>query len=128
LNATPNRIETEHVLFGLLREGKGITREIFERSKLPLESIRKEIAGRSGLAEKMPTSIEMPFSAGTIRVLQFAEEEADGLKDTHVGSEHLLLGLLREETGVAAEILATLGMNLATVRTEILSRRASPPS
>jgi ATP-dependent Clp protease ATP-binding subunit ClpC len=119
-------IETEHVLLGLLREGKGLTSAIFERLRVPLGSIHTDIAGRTTFREKLPTSIEIPFSAATIRVLQFAAEEADRFKDQHIGSEHLLLGLLREETCVAASILATHGQNLDMVRTEILSLRREP--
>jgi ATP-dependent Clp protease ATP-binding subunit ClpC len=118
-------IETEHVLLGLIREG-GLTSQIFDRSHLPVETIRNEIAGRTVFREKLSTSIEIPFSAETKRVLQFAAEEADRLQDDHIGSENLLLGLLREETSVAASILATHGLQLDTVRTEIVSLRREP--
>ena len=70
-------IETEHLLLGLIREGKGLTSRIFARSHLSLENIRKEIEGRTVFREKVSTSVEIPFSAETKRVLQFAAEEAD---------------------------------------------------
>ena len=73
-------IETEHLLLGLIREGKGLTSRIFARSHLSLESIRKEIEGRTVFREKVSTSVEIPFSAETKRVLQFAAEEADRLE------------------------------------------------
>ena len=85
-------IETEHLLLGLIREGKGLTSRIFARSHLSLESIRKEIEGRTVFREKVSTSVEIPFSAETKRVLQFAAEEADRLLHTYIGTEHLLLG------------------------------------
>ena len=72
-------IETEHLLLGLIREGKGLTSRIFARSHLSLENIRKEIEGRTVFREKVSTSVEIPFSAETKRVLQFAAEEADRL-------------------------------------------------
>jgi ATP-dependent Clp protease ATP-binding subunit ClpC len=113
-------IETEHLLLGLIREGKGLTSRIFARSHLSLESIRKEIEGRTVFREKVSTSVEIPFSAETKRVLTFAAEEADRLLHTYIGTEHLLLGLLREERSVAASILYEKGMRLASVREDIV--------
>jgi ATP-dependent Clp protease ATP-binding subunit ClpC len=113
-------IETEHLLLGLIREGKGLTSRIFARSHLSLESIRKEIEGRTVFKEKVSTSVEIPFSAETKRVLQFAAEEADRLLHTYIGTEHLLLGILREERSVAASILYEKGMRLASVREDIV--------
>src|SRR6266550_1210289 len=103
-------IETEHLLLGLIREGKGLTSRIFARSHLSLENIRKEIEGRTVFREKVSTSVELPFSPETKRVLQFAAEEADRLLHNYIGTEHLLLGILREE-----------GMRLNTVREDIVS-------
>ena len=113
-------IETEHLLLGLIREGKGLTSRIFARSHLSLESIRKEIEGRTVFREKVSTSVDIPFSADTKRVLQFAAEEADRLLHTYIGTEHLLLGILREERSVAASILYEKGMRLASVREDIV--------
>ena len=113
-------IETEHLLLGLIREGKGLTSRIFERSHLSLENIRKEIEGRTVFREKVSTSVEIPFSTETKRVLQQAAEEADRLLHNHIGTEHLLLGILREEHSVAASILSEKGMRLNTVREDIV--------
>ncbi len=113
-------IETEHLLLGLIREGKGLTSRIFARSHLSLENIRKEIEGRQVFREKVATSADIPFSADTKRVLQCAAEEADRLLHTYIGTEHLLLGLLREERSVAASILFEKGMRLASVREDIV--------
>jgi ATP-dependent Clp protease ATP-binding subunit ClpC len=113
-------IETEHLLLGLIREGKGLTSRIFARSHLSLESIRKEIEGRTVFREKVSTSVDIPFSAETKRVLQYAAEEADRLLHTYIGTEHLLLGILREERSVAASILYEKGMRLASVREDIV--------
>jgi ATP-dependent Clp protease ATP-binding subunit ClpC len=114
------QIETEHLLLGLIREGKGLTSRIFARSHLSLESIRKEIEGRTIFREKVSTSVEIPFSPDTKRVLQFGAEEADRLLHTYIGTEHLLLGILREERSVAASILTDKGMRLASVREDIV--------
>src|SRR6266498_3018284 len=113
-------IETEHLLLGLIREGKGLTSRIFARSHLSLENIRKEIEGRTVFREKVSTSVELPFSAETKRVLQAAAEEADRLLHNYIGTEHLLLGILREERSVAASILMEKGMRLNTVRDDIV--------
>jgi len=113
-------IETEHLLLGLIREGKGLTSRIFARSHLSLESIRKEIEGRTVFREKVSTSVEIPFSPETKRVLQYSAEEADRLLHTYIGTEHLLLGLLREEKCVASAILYEKGMRLASVRDDIV--------
>src|SRR5688500_5124145 len=113
-------IETEHLLLGLIREGKGLTSRIFARSHLSLENIRKEIEGRTVFREKVSTSVEIPFSAETKRVLQFAAEEADRLLHNYLCTAHLLLGILREERSVAASILMEKGMRLHTVRDDIV--------
>ena len=113
-------IETEHLLLGLIREGKGLTSRIFARSRLSLENIRKEIEGRTVFREKVSTSVEIPFSAETKRVLQFAAEEADRLLHNYIGTEHLLLGILREERSVASTILSEKGMRLNAVREDIV--------
>jgi hypothetical protein len=123
-------IETEHLLLGLIREGKGMTSRIFARSHLSLESIRKEIEGRTLFREKVSTSVEIPFSAETKRVLGFAAEEADRLLHNYIGTEHLLLGLLREERCVAASVLMDKGMRLETVRHDVarlVGERTSDP-
>jgi uncharacterized protein (TIGR03435 family) len=122
-------IETEHLLLGLVREGKGLTSRLFERSHLSLEGIRREVEGRTVLREKVPTSVDIPFSVEAKRVLQYAAEEADRLRHTYVGSEHLLLGILREEHSLAASILADKGMRLASVRdavVELINETSAP--
>ena len=114
-------IETEHLLLGLIREGKGLTSRIFARAHLSLENIRKEIEGRTVIREKVMTSVEISFSGETKRVLQFAAEEADRLLHNYIGTEHLLLGILREERSVAASILMEKGMRLNSVREDVVA-------
>ena len=113
-------IETEHLLLGLIREGKGLTSRLFSRSHISLESIRKEIEGRTIFREKVSTSVEIPFSTETKRVLQQASEEADRLSHNYIGTEHLLLGLLREDRSVASSILSEKGMRLNSARQEVV--------
>src|SRR5436190_3582631 len=112
-------IETEHLLLGLMREAKTLTGRFLPRAQLSIESIRKEIEGRTLLREKISTSVELPLAPETKRVLAFAHEESDRLQHRHIGTEHLLLGLLREERSMAAEILYERGLRLNAVRDEI---------
>ena len=111
-------IETEHLLLGLLREDKALTNR-FLRSHATVESIRKEIEGRTTPREKVSTSVDLPLSHECKRVLNYAAEEAERLSNKHIGTEHLLLGLLREERCFAAEMLQGRGLRLAQVREEL---------
>lgn len=120
-------IETEHLLLGLIREREGKTSPIFARLRRSFETIRKEIASRTGFREKVATSVEIPFSPETKRVLQYAAEEADRLLHTEIDAEHLLLGILREERSVAASILTARGMSLNTVREDVAELRNNRP-
>jgi len=111
-------IETEHLLLGLLREDKALTNR-FLRSHASIESIRKQIEGRTTIREKVSTSVDLPLSQECKRVLAYAAEEAERLSHKHIGTEHLLLGLLREEKSFAAEILHERGLRLSAIREEL---------
>jgi ATP-dependent Clp protease ATP-binding subunit ClpA len=117
-------IDTEHLLLGLLREGEGIAGRIFKRSKLSYEVVRREIEARGRLQAPTPTSVDMPLSPEAKRVLQHASEEAERMDASHIGTEHLLLGLLRESECLAADILTSKGLHLEEVREE--TRLQSP--
>ncbi len=112
-------IETEHILLGLLREDKALAGRFFPRAQATLESIRKEIEGRISKREKVSTSVELPLSEESKRVLSNASEEAERLLCNYIGTEHILLGLLRAEGSVAAGILKEKGLSLARVREEL---------
>ena len=116
-------IETEHLLLGLIRGSKGVVNSIFARSELSLDLVRIGIESRAVFREKIPASVELPFSAESKRVLQYAAEEADRLHHTDISTEHLLLGILREEKSVAASILTEEGMDLGTVRENVAQAR-----
>jgi len=111
-------IETEHLLLGLLREDKALTNR-FLRSHASVESIRKQIEAHTTIREKVSTSVDLPLSNECKRVLAYAAEEAERLGHKHIGTEHLLLGLLREEKSFAAEILQERGLKLAGIREEL---------
>ena len=120
-------IETEHLLLGLLREDKALTNR-FLRSHASVESIRKQIEGHTTIREKVSTSVDLPLSNECKRVLAYAAEEAERLSHKHIGTEHLLLGLLREEKCFAAEILMERGLRLPTIREELQRTTQEKPS
>ena len=117
-------IETEHLLLGIIREDKALTNR-FLRSHVA--SIRKEVENQTTVREKTSTSVDLPLSNESKRVLAYAAEEAERLAHRHIGSEHLLLGLLREEECFAAQILLERGVRLPVVREE-LGRNPHEPS
>lgn len=113
-------IETEHLLLGLVRDRKGLTRDVFERSHVSRTMVRQEIEARVPMRERVSTSVDLPFSTETGRVLRFAADEAERLRHRHLGPEHLLLGILRETGCLAATLLTEKGVQLDTVRGEII--------
>ncbi|MDT5122872.1 MAG: ATP-dependent Clp protease ATP-binding subunit ClpC [Acidobacteriota bacterium] len=112
-------IEPEHLLLGLMREDKTLTGRFFPRAQINIEAVRKDIEARTLLREKISTSVELPLAPETKRVLAYAHEESDRLQHRHIGTEHLLLGLLREDRSMAAELLYERGLRLNAVRDEI---------
>ena len=129
-------IEPEHILLGVLDEGKGLGSRILARTCNALDDFRSDIVGHLTSRAKVSESDEIPFSASCKRALQYAVEEADRLLHNSIGTEHLLLGLLREERSVAADVLAARGLRIEAVReavVELLSggeqpERPGPPS
>ena len=111
-------IETEHLLLGILREDKALTNR-FLKSQASVESIRKQIEGHTTIREKVSTSVDLPLSNECKRVLAYAAEEAERFSHIHIGTEHLLLGLLREEKCFAAEILQERELQPQAVREEV---------
>ena len=109
-------IETEHLLLGLVRDGSGLTQQLFARSRISLASLRQALEERIAPGDSIPTTVEIPFSEAAKRVLLHAVEEADVLGDRHIGTEHLLLGLLREEGSLAATLLLERGLTLGAAR------------
>jgi acetyltransferase-like isoleucine patch superfamily enzyme len=113
-------IETEHLLLGLLREDQALPNR-FLSSHASVESIFKQIQEHTVVREKVSTSVDLPLSNEGKRVLAYAAEEAERLGHKHIGTEHLLLGLLREEKCFAAAILQERGVKLEELRHELAS-------
>ena len=114
-------IETEHLLLGLLREDKALTNR-FLRGHAQVEAIRKQIEDHTVMGEKVSTSVDLPLSNECKRVLAYAAEEAERLSHQHIGTEHLLLGLLREENSFAAQLLKERGIMLSRIREELAAK------
>jgi uncharacterized protein (TIGR03435 family) len=112
-------IEPDHMFLGVLDEDRGPGNRILERTG-DLNDVRSEIVARLSGHESVPRSTEIPFSDSCKGVLEYAVEEADRLSHSHVGTEHLLLGLLREGRSVAAEVLAARGVSIDAVREAII--------
>jgi ATP-dependent Clp protease ATP-binding subunit ClpC len=110
-------IETEHLLLGLLRESKDLTFRYLRNSSV--ESIRQQVETATVKREQIPTSVDLPLSNEGKRALTYAAEEADRLSHKHIGTEHLFLGLLRENTTFAAQLLHERGVRLSAVREEL---------
>ena len=121
-------ISPEHILLGLMREDKTVSARFFPfRNTLTVEAVRREVEERIVLRERIPQSAELHLAAETKRILAFANEEGVKLKNRHIGPEHILLGLLREERSIAAEILYQYGLRLQNVR-EAVARQNGFPS
>ena len=118
-------IETEHLLLGLLHEPKGLASRVLNDAQVTYDRVRGQIQMREG--ERTPESLEIPFTEETKRVLHCALEESKRLQHSYIGSEHLLLGLLREEHSVAGSILTAHGMRIESVREQILKILSEPP-
>jgi hypothetical protein len=111
-------IESEHLLLGILREDKALANRLLQPHG-SVESIHKQIEKNTVIREKVSTSVDLPLSNECTRVLAYAAEEAERLAHTHIGTEHLLLGLLREEESFTAEMLHERGLRLPVVRVEL---------
>ena len=113
-----SEIETEHLLLGLLREDKALARR-FLGTPWAAEAVWRKIEQSTPVREKVSGPRDLPLSKTSKSVLTLAAEEADLLSNKHIGTEHLLLGLLREKTCFAAEILRGHGISLASTRGDL---------
>jgi ATP-dependent Clp protease ATP-binding subunit ClpC len=118
-------IDTEHLLLGLLREDKALAMRFLRAADEKIESIRKQIEQNTDIREKVSTSVDLPLSNESKRILAYAAEEAERLSHKHIGTEHLFLGMLREENCFAAALLRERGVRLSAVREELAMDRES---
>jgi ATP-dependent Clp protease ATP-binding subunit ClpA len=119
-----SQIEAEHILLGLIREDKKLAIRFLPRHQADVESIRKEIEDHTIARGPISTDIDLPLSNESKRVLTFAAEESEKLGHRHIGTEHLLLGLLCEEDSMAGKILLGLGLRISDMRQDIVRESA----
>ncbi|MCX5651048.1 MAG: ATP-dependent Clp protease ATP-binding subunit, partial [Planctomycetota bacterium] len=129
-------IGTEHILLGLVKEGSGVGANVLKNLDIDLRKVRLEVEKLVKSGPEMVTMGKLPQTPRAKKVIEYAIEEARNLNHNYVGTEHLLLGLLREHDGVAAQVLMNIGLKLEEVREEVLnllgagveSEEAPPPS
>src|ERR671928_108806 len=114
-------IDSEQILLGVLREGKEIIKEIFSRFNVKPEQIRREVEGDRLFVDRISSSAELPLSEESKKILAYAAHEAESMLHQYVGTEHLLIGILRVESSTAARILTAKGLNVYGVREETIS-------
>jgi ATP-dependent Clp protease ATP-binding subunit ClpC len=114
-------VGTEHILLGLIREGEGVAAAVLQNMNVDLDEIQQKIEEtvKKGKAAQT-TGPDLPYTSRAKKVLELAMSEARELNHSYVGTEHLLLGLLREEKGIAAQVLTDAGVSLEAARTETL--------
>lgn len=113
-------IGTEHILLGLIQEGSGVAANVLRNLEVDPEKIRVEVEKIVQDGPTMVTMGQLPFTPRAKKVLELASEEASNLRHNYIGTEHLLLGLIRENEGVAAQVLMNLNLKLDDVREEVL--------
>ncbi len=114
-------IESEHILLGILREGEETVTEVFRRFHVKPEDVRREIEGERVFVERISSTAELPLSEESKKILAYASHEAESMLHQTVGSEHLLIGILRVDASMAMRILVQHGLDVYTVREEVLS-------
>ncbi len=114
-------IGTEHILLGLVKEGSGVAANVLRNLDVDLRKIRLEVEKLVQSGPEMVTIGKLPQTPRAKKVIEYSMEEARNLNHNYVGTEHILLGLLREQEGVAAQVLMNLGMKLEDVREEVLN-------
>ena len=121
-------IGTEHMLLGLVKEGSGVAANVLKNLDIDLRKIRLEVEKivQTGPTGEQVVLGKLPHTPRAKKVIEYSVEEARNLNHNYVGTEHLLLGLLREQEGVAAQVLMNLGLKLENVRTEVLNLLGHP--
>ncbi len=115
-----NYIGTEHLLLGLVHSGEGIGAQALADLGVSLQGVRREVEEIIGTGGSAPEGGHIPFTPRAKKVLELALREALNLGHNYIGTEHILLGLVREGEGVAAQVLIRRGLDLATVRAKVL--------
>jgi hypothetical protein len=112
-------IGTEHILLGLIREGEGVAAKALESLGISLDAVRQQVEGIIGQGQQAPSG-HIPFTPRAKKVFELSLREALQLGHNYIGTEHILLGLIREGDGVAAQVLVQLGADLNRVRQQVI--------
>src|SRR5881409_1792890 len=115
-----NYVGTEHLLLGLIKLGQGVAVNVLQKMGLDLETVRMEVEKQVGSGPETKIVGNVPYTPCVKKVLALAGKEAKALNHSYVGTEHILLGLLREGEGVAARVLKNLEVDIERTRNEIL--------
>src|ERR1700748_1731228 len=115
-----NYVGTEHILLGLIKLGQGVAVSVLQKMGLDLETVRGAVEKQVGTGQETKTQGSIPYTPRVKKVLALAGKEAKALNHSYVGTEHILLGLLREGEGVAARVLKSLEVDIERTRNEIL--------
>jgi ATP-dependent Clp protease ATP-binding subunit ClpC len=115
-----NYIGTEHILLGLIHEGEGVAAKALESLGITLEACARSRSRRSSARARRPPTGHIPFTPRAKKVLELSLREALQLGHNYIGTEHILLGLIREGEGVAAQVLVKLGADLNRVRQQVI--------
>jgi ATP-dependent Clp protease ATP-binding subunit ClpC len=115
-----NYVGTEHLLLGLIKLGQGVAVNVLQKMGLDLETVRQEVEKQVGSGQENKMTGNIPYTPRVKKVLALAGKEAKALQHSYVGTEHILLGLLREGEGVAAQVLKNLEIDLDRTRNEVL--------
>src|SRR5271166_2158698 len=121
-----NHIGTEHILLGLIREGGGVAAKALESLGISLEAVRQHVEGITGQGQQAPSG-HIPFTPRAKKVLELSLREALQLGHNYIGTEHILLGLIREGEGAAAQVLVKLGADPSRVRQQVNQLLAGSP-
>jgi len=122
-----NYIGTEHILLGLIHEGEGVAAKALESLGISLEAVRQQVEEIIGQGQQAPSG-HIPFTPRAKKVLELSLREALQLGHNYIGTEHILLGLIREGKGVAAQVLVKLGGNLDRVRQQVIALEQENPT
>ena len=119
-----NYIGTEHILLGLIHEGDGVAAKVLESLNISLEAVRDRVEEIIGMGQAAPTG-HIPFTPRAKTVFELSFREALQLGHSSIGTEHILLGLIREGEGVAAQVLQQMGIDLGEAGREVIRRLSS---
>jgi ATP-dependent Clp protease ATP-binding subunit ClpC len=118
-----NYIGTEHLLLGLIHEGEGVAAAVLSSFSVDLDKVRKDVEEIIGMGQQSPSG-HIPFTPRAKKILELSLREALQLGHNYIGTEHILLGIIREGEGVGAQVLVALGLGLNDVRKSVLEHLA----